>query len=502
MNYRIRPRLWPFLLVFPLTVISWVLTLELFVRPDALTAASTPADRRLLWWVIPPLALLLVIFIAQWGRKAIRAQNEARVAKMERQAQTNRDKAAAAAAQAQKDHQRYALEIFGLGCSVDRYTQDQLLDLLRQGDPHASILPQDPKAYPWGTDAKYLYGSGTLQPYETAIKNFPEKWELPFLLGGPPLTNPKQSNSLKSSLCGARSGGGMHWHRFRTVSQTYDECPDQLPTEAFRLFDQYPDLPAAAIAVEDSLVERDILLPPGAEPLLKDGYREPGEMTASSTVLLFGRRDRVDMLRPTATNIPIRDIWIPIEKVLGYSKDTYDDFHIASYDDAPPEPPLPPRSAFKPSRFVKRPWCKEQFAQFDELKVLARLHRPQTANYLLDGKQLKPSARQAVFLAAWKAALATLPEGKQPVRVIYDFGPKGAAHLAPLVLALNAVGPNLDVTGEDGLNVTERMGDTCANAPYVALALGVLATQKQGGISAVVNLRRGDRATVMMVGPP
>jgi hypothetical protein len=225
-------------------------------------------------------------------------------------------------------------------------------------------------------------------------------------------------------------------------------------------------------------------------------------MTASSTVILLGRRDRVEVLRPTATKTPIRDIWIPIEWASGLPEDTYDDFHIPSYDDAPPEPPLPAHSAFKPSRYVKRPWCKEQLAQFDELKVLARLHRPQTAQYQQDGNLLKPSARQAVFLAAWQAALATLPTGQWPVRVIYDFGPKGAARLAPLVLAINAVGPDLDVTGEDGLDVTERMGDTCANAPYLALALGVLASRDMGGVSAVVNLRREDRATVMMVSPP
>jgi hypothetical protein len=496
------PRFWPFLLAFPIAIVSWVSILEFLVKPDGLVSVSTPAGRRLLWWIIPPLIFLAFLFLTQWGHRTVQALKEARAVHSERQAQILQEKAAAAVAQTQRDHEHFALEIYGLGCSVDRYNQDQLWDLLREGTPHASILPQDPKAYPWGKDAKRLYGAGSLRPYETAISQFPEKWELPFLLAGPPLHNQEDSDDLKATLCGARSGGGMHWHRFRTVSQTYDECPDQLPTEAFRLFDQYGSLPAAAIAVGDSLVKRNSLRPTGSAPLLKDGYREPGEMTASSTVILLGRRDRVEVLRPTATKTPIRDIWIPIEWASGLPEDTYDDFHIPSYDDAPPEPPLPAHSAFKPSRYVKRPWCKEQLAQFDELKVLARLHRPQTAQYQQDGNLLKPSARQAVFLAAWQAALATLPTGQWPVRVIYDFGPKGAARLAPLVLAINAVGPDLDVTGEDGLDVTERMGDTCANAPYLALALGVLASRDMGGVSAVVNLRREDRATVMMVSPP
>ena len=72
-------------------------------------------------------------------------------------------------------------------------------------------------------------------------------------------------------------------------------------------------LPAAAIAVEDSLNTRDNYRGPHDPPVLKDGYRQPGEMFSSSTELIFGRKDRVDLLRPTATNIPINDIQIPFE---------------------------------------------------------------------------------------------------------------------------------------------------------------------------------------------
>jgi len=232
-------------------------------------------------------------------------------------------------------------------------------------------------------------------------------------------------------------------------------------------------------------------------------------------VLLFARRDRVDLLRPTATNITIPEIKIPFETE-PWGR-TLPPGYVLSYDDAPPEPQLPDRYdnlrpfweqqggrpvAFKPSRFVKRPWCKEQLAQFDMLPILARLHRPQTAQFMKDGKPLGPKARNQAFLGAWEKALATLPKGQEPVRVIYDCGPKGDARIALLTLALHTAGPDLDVSGKDGLNITRRLGDTGANAPYVALALGILATQKQDDITAVVNLRREDRATVMMVSPP
>jgi len=224
----------------------------------------------------------------------------------------------------------------------------------------------------------------------------------------------------------------------------------------------------------------------------------------------------VDMLRPTATDIPIEDIQVKIETERPPCGIQLDGDHVLSYDDAPPEPQFPDRSnnlkpfwevqggapaAFKPSRFVRRPWCKEQLAQFDALKILARVHRPQTAQYVKSDKPLGPKEREKAFLETWQKALATLPEGQKPARVVYEYGPKGAAHLAPLKIAIRAAGPDLDISGKEGLDVTRRLGDTGANAPYVTLALGILATRKEGGISAVVSLRREDRATITMISP-
>ena len=140
--------------------------------------------------------------------------------------------------------------------------------------------------------------------------------------------------------------------------------------------------------------------------------------------------------------------------------------------------------------------------QFDLLKILARLHRPQTAEYVKEGKPLGARRREEVFLETWKKALSTLPEGEKPVRVIYDFGPKGATRLPPLSLAIRTVGPDLDIMGKDGIDMTASMRDTGANSFYIGIALGILATEKEGGVSAVVDLRRDDRATIIMVSPP
>lgn len=519
MSIRSRPRLWPFALFLPVLLVLWVVALEVFMKPEALSPLSVTPLRRLLWWVVPPMAMVLSVFAFQWGRKEYRAWQEAKAIQAEQRAKNEREKAEAAAAQAARDHDRYCLEVYGVGLSVywsvdDGLEQDKVWEALKTGDPHALIPPTDPKAYPWSKDEKSSTGGSS--SYIAAIKQFPEKWEIPFLLGGPALHNGESQGSLKAGLAGARTGGGMHYHRFRTVSQTYDDNPDKLPCELFGLFEQYPALPAAAIAVEDEQYTRDEYRAIGTPPKLKNGYEVP-VLTGSCAVILCGRRDRVDMLRPTATDIPIEDIQVKFESEPPPQGIELDPDHILSYDDAPPEPQqLDPYShlrpfwevqggapaAFKPSRFVKRPWSKEQLVEFDLLKIRARLHRPQAAEYVKNGKLLGSKGREEVFLETWRKALATLPEGEKPVRVIYDFGPKGAIHLAPLPLAIRAAGPDLDIMGKDGTDVTARLRDTGADGFYVALALGIIATEKEGGVSAVVNLRREDRATVIMVSPP
>ena len=488
--------------------------LEFCLKPPELATVPVSLLRRLLLWTVFPAMTVVMMFMGVWTLNAYEVDS----------AESARAKAEATAAQARLDREHYSLEVYGLGLSVD----DDLLNAegtwkaLRSSDHRALILPTNPKEYPWSMMEK---GGPGAQSFVDAVEAFPEKWEIPFLMSGSVLHDPEAADYLKAGLAGARTGGGMHYHRFRTVSQTYDNEPDRLPVELFGLFDEYPDLPAAAITSEDGLHFRQALNPPDAPPLLKNGHEIPN-ITGTSTVILVGRRDRVDMLRPTAMDTPIPEIKVPFEtdqKGMDYIRASNEAAgeppptnYVISYDDSPPEPQVSgpygqrpfwearggPSAAFRPSRFVKRPWCQEQLVEFDQLRIRARLHRPKTADYLKDGKPLGPRARELAFLEAWKAALDTLPGDQRPVRVIYDFGPKGATHMPPLLRAIHEAGPDLDLSGKDGIDVSASLRDTGAGSFYVALALGILATEKEGGASAVVNLRRSDRATILMVSPP
>ncbi|MDO1722010.1 DUF2875 family protein, partial [Escherichia coli] len=47
---------------------------------------------------------------------------------------------------------RFALEIRGLGVVVDKYRQRALWERLDEEGAKGTLLPQDPKAYPWSSD--------------------------------------------------------------------------------------------------------------------------------------------------------------------------------------------------------------------------------------------------------------------------------------------------------------------------------------------------------------
>jgi Protein of unknown function (DUF2875) len=223
--------------------------------------------------------------------------------------------------------------------------------------------------------------------------------------------------------------------------------------------------------------------------------------------LVFARRDRVEILRSTATDQTIPKYLIPVPGSATYEADLAKEKAALN---APAHDPMRPfwektgpSAAFKPNAWVRRPWCKEQLAQFDMLKLLGRVHRPQIVSYVQDGKPLPPKAQQKAFNEAWKAALDSLPQGQAPARVIFDHGKSSEGQrMIPLAQAIHTQGPDLDLHGKNGVNLTTRVGDTGASSAFVALALGITASRKDGGPTACVNLRRDDGASILMVTPP
>jgi hypothetical protein len=320
-----------------------------------------------------------------------------------------------------------------------------------------------------------------------------EKWDIPAFLVGPSNFNPKietqvtsplhhqqirkegagKKNRLIQGLYGTNGDAGMHYHQFVVIETRYDDEPERIWENVFAFFDAHPDVPAALLYVEDGLLQRGV----GNEKfgVAGDGYRKPGEMSESMTTFVVARRDRVEALRPYVKKEGVKPFW--------------ETQHL---------------KAFAPSPFLPEPWTATQLAAFDKLPVLGRIHRPHWASFVDDhGKPLGPKGRSENLAFALKAALAGLPPGQMPQRLIEDHGPASeSARLAELGHAFYLAGHEDFSVMDHGVNLTQCFGELGADSCFVGTAIGLYASHRDGGASAIVGLRRDDGALVMVVTPP
>ena len=211
----------------------------------------------------------------------------------------------------------------GLGLSLEKNRNAQVWDRAAETHHQASILPADPKVYPWSKDQKYQYFQKRCQDALAQAGDwFTEHWEMPLFLAGPELKNTEYLGHLNAPMAnkrlndadggdrypligdftGARMETGMQSSHPFTVMQIYHSAaPEQVLPDVFAFFDAHPEVPAVMVYGLDSLSGRSLLrdfsLP---EDTVDDGYRKPGELTESITGLVLARRDRVDAMRPFA----------------------------------------------------------------------------------------------------------------------------------------------------------------------------------------------------------
>ncbi|MBP8215502.1 MAG: DUF2875 family protein, partial [Propionivibrio sp.] len=203
--------------------------------------------------------------------------------------------------------------------------------------------------------------------------------------------------------------------------------------------------------------------------------------------------------RHTDSALPTVEEWIAeVPKLMAETKDVPVSGLLPFWHGMP--------DGFKPSPWIPVPWTQWQLKEFDDLPTLGYLHRPQYAKYVAaDGKPLPEKERVSAFSAAWQGALETLPEGKAPERMFFDAGGiQGKARcLVPMTRSLSENHPDqhwLDTSR--AIDLSARLDDTGAASPFVQIALAIIAGYRDGGVSATVNLRREDGASVLMVSPP
>jgi protein-tyrosine-phosphatase len=494
-----QPRVWRYLLAFLILTPIWIVALELWIKPKALEGPR-PILPRLGYYLLPTSTLLLGIFaisasVANAQEAKTQAQQKAQQVEAERQ-----KKETEAQAKSVQERKQFTLEVLGLGLAVDKFRQTWVLEGVEKLPPEKTILPEDPKAYPWSSSEKdLLTDQRSGNSLEHALSWFIRDWPIPAFLAGPAMHRSNKPTSLSAPyvvgfhaprqetenrwvncLEGALQSGGLHKTTLVAVETLYEDSPDEVFDHAFAFMDAHPEVPAVLVFVRDGSYDRDANSKEGTPYITSDGYRQPGEMTESFTALLLARRDRVEAMRGHATS---------------------DDQHSDSL--TPFWAKHKATGGFHPSEFMSKPWTQEQFKQFDQLPVLGRLHRPQAVPFTKDGKPLSDHAKGEAFALGWRAALETLPEGAKPSRMIYDCGPGKAARISSLANTLNTVDSHLDIhkPGES-LDLTKRLGDTGADSFFVGTALGVIASHRHNGVTAVVSFRNPESATIIMVTPP
>lgn len=533
----------------------WTVFVMTVIEPESLIMGEQTMGNRILWWILAPFVLVAGLFGAHWG-------NATKSDKAIRQADTQRTQAASLSEQQKRE---YVLEVIGLGVTLDKYRQGKLWEAIQAGNPYATIREQDPSKYPWSAlDKDGIGGERGGDALENGASFTPMYFAVPVFNAQQESHNALRRDSPELPLSGLAGGAiqsGMAWHLFVVGPRRFGEQPDRILEDVFAFFDAHPDVPYIVLNSEDSLGTRESNQPNDALPLLKDGNYVT-EKPDASALFVLARRERVDPVRPFVWDDPDNAFvqkefrwmycqllfavpnWIRKHALQTPTQVGADMTHQQLYGEVERQPLVsewleaaaafsqrpdlrgvgvsgmlgtvnpfkhyPPKE-WKPTPWFPIPWNREQLSTFDRLPTLGYLHRPVFVRFTDEhGKPVTRRAeRQKLLQAGWQSALQNLPEARRkdaPARVIAAAGGK-AAQLIALHGLLDAHevsgGTEIDSSkSSQFIDTDKRLGDTGAATLFVQMAIGVMGSYRDGGVSAAINLRGEDEASIVLISPP
>ncbi|PHV38425.1 hypothetical protein CSQ95_13595 [Janthinobacterium sp. BJB304] len=463
------------------------------------------------------------------------------------------------AAPSEQDKREYVLEVIGLGVTLDKYRQGKLWEVLQQGNAYASIREQDKEKYTWDAMQRAgIAGGRGGDTLENGARDIPMYFGVPVFNAEPPIFNSHMLDSPDSpaiGLAGGAASSGLHWHLFASGPRRLSEHPDRILEDVFAFFDAHPDVPYIVLNSEDSMPTRDLYSPDNSPPLTRDGRYIP-EMPDASALFVLARRERIDAVRkfayddappedsvddlntygvarrlylayydlmgtvpqarletdPTAITRRQPSIaeWLPVAAQFARRPDIRGTGSFSMLDRLQHKTYHPPKE-WQPTPWFPLPFNKEQLAQLDRLPTFGFLHRP-TFIKLTDehGKPLtRRDQRERALQAGWRQALHSLPETERPAapaRLVAATGGNQAQLVAlhkTLLKHAEDGGTELD-SGNTAqwIDTDRRLGNTGAATLFVQMAIAVMGSYRDGGVSAVVNLRNPDEATIVLVSPP
>ncbi len=533
----------------------WAAFVMTVIEPESLTIQEQTMGNRILWWAISPTILVVALFGAHWV-KASKSNVEKQQAPVSHQTQV---------AQTEQQKREYVLEVIGLGVTLDKYRQGKLWEALQAGNHAATIREQDPKKYDWTARDKSGTGGGRGgDSLENGAQFTPMYYGVPVFNAESPNFDPEWSDKPEMPRAGLAAGAvasGMAWHLFVVGPRRFEEQPDHIIEDIFAFFDAHPDVPYVVLNSEDSMGTRDGNRLPGTPALLKDGHYIPA-MPDASALFVLARRERVDPVRPfvwddpdneflqkefrwmygnlmtavpswerknalqTPTQVgadmtrqelhavgerqPVISEWLEATAAFAQRPDVRGTGVPGVLGKLNPSAHYPPKE-WKPTPWFPIPWNREQLRTFDRLPTLGYIHRPTFVRFT--DEQDKPVTRRAdrqkLLQAGWQAALQTLPEAQRatsPARVI-----AATNNNTDQLIALHGVldaqaaagGPEIDsAKSSQFIDTDKRLGNTGAATLFVQMGIGVMGSYREGGVSAAINMRSPDEASIILISPP
>nr|WP_314629108.1 DUF2875 family protein [uncultured Janthinobacterium sp.] len=463
------------------------------------------------------------------------------------------------AAPTEQEKREYVLEVIGLGVTLDKYRQGKLWEALQQGNAYASIRVQDKEKYAWNAmERAGIAGGRGGDTLENGARDTPMYFGVPVFNAEPPIYNSSMLDSPDSpaiGLAGGAASSGLHWHLFASGPRRLSEHPDRILEDVFAFFDAHPDVPYIVLNSEDSMPTRNLYSPDNSPPLTRDGRYIP-EMPDASALFVLARRERIDAVRKFAYDdappedsvddlntygvarrlylaydelmraVPHPDKkedpsaftqrqpsiaeWLPAAAQFARRPDIRGTGSFSMLDKLQHKTYQPPKD-WQPTPWFPVPFNKEQLAQLDRLPTFGFIHRPTFVRMTdKDGKPLtRRDRREQALLAGWQEALRCLPESERaaaPARLVAATGGKQAQLVAlhkTLLRHAEDGGTELD-SGNTAqwIDADRRLGNTGAATLFVQMAIGVMGSYRDGGVSAVVNLRNPDEASIVLVSPP
>lgn len=515
------PTLWPYLVLLIVLGTGWLLVIYLGWKPESLTTQSGTLLNKLGWFVLPPVLATLALFLVHDGIKSMRYAAWVEVQEAKAADTKLKENEALAQVAADKEKHQFALEVLGLGLTVESLRQTKVWEALKKGSRFDYVVPEK-EVLPFHVGDVDGLRSGDALAY--ARDWLVEKWPIPSFLFDAQIP---ETPDLPEYVGNITTGGASNpWHRYAWAGGQYGEWPISSLEQVFGFFDTNPDVPLSTVSGKDSIIHRhrEINTDADATSLIPERTYTHTEKHRTDTyvALALGRKERVDWLRPYATKAREGARSSSSGLIEGRDEDYTQGDQYEEWLGVPPTPDpallpfwdKPQAKPFVPTKWIPKPWRTGQLHQIDALPVLGFIHRPIRVSYLLpNGKPMPRRAREAAFLAGWKSALATLPDGVVPGLLFYNLGPsqmEASPHnpkresnpewVAPLHLALTQLGPNINIINE-GYNLPRMLGEMGAATPMASIAIAVMASFDEAKASAVVMFDQSG-ATITMVRPP